>query len=868
MAIILSEDQKQQIREAGTIPEQYKIVESIIKDAGANNHLDYNPAQEYWYGQAPGINLNITKYFNGESISADEYSLASAQIIAYNYVAGRDGVEIIEITNRIGENVINDILTNGRIPSMEDQLKHDINGALNNGQGSYQDFVNNLVTWGGTLYYWDMVIDGKTIGQHVIDSGRLGEFTNNAAKAALITTKTLTEKALNGEGDHLTTADSANAAFGAIVGIIDSFNDSELEVGVIFAIVLKTLSMVAQNLHIPVQTALDVLGSSNLGPYLGLNKVGTHYYYDPLILDLDGNGIKTIGHNRDQGAMFDNDSDGLKVATGWVAPEDGLLVFDRNGDGIINDGTEVFGDNTDLKNGEKALHGFNALADLDDNNDGKIDALDTDFSNLNIWRDFNSDGISQSSELFTLESLNIKSLNLAYQDTNRTLTGKNVLTQLGSYEKTDGTIHQMGDVNFHFDSLYTEFTNNVEVSAEVGALINIGGSGNVNELHQAMMHSAELKAKVEVLSLAKSANAQKELIFSFLDAWAKTDSNHQPFTKLLEKSLFSNTNQGVIAIRGAAEINYEDIPIEMLEAFELAKPKIAIIDSFLGIKTDSLFFVSLKDVSDTINAINNLYAKLEIFAYKSFYAKAVLPYYLDLLVTDLSEGSLELNFNELHSHFQNISEDNPNDAFENLVEFLSFYSKNLNFIGVQGFDKLVLLADKISNSISTEDMLDISTRLNLFNEKIIVGTDTKDSLKAEIIFGMGGNDSITGGSGNDVINGGTGSNRITGGKGADTVIFDLLTEMVDAANGSFDTWTDFKISEGDVIDISALLNHSTSEELLINDVIGFEKDGKNINLSLKVQDGAEASSHKFLVLTNQTGVNSLDDLINANSVLL
>ena len=43
---------------------------------------------------------------------------------------------------------------------------------------------------------------------------------------------------------------------------------------------------------------------------------------------------------------------------------------------------------------------------------------------------------------------------------------------------------------------------------------------------------------------------------------------------------------------------------------------------------------------------------------------------------------------------------------------------------------------------------------------------------------------------------------------------------------------------------------------------------KNINLSLKVQDGAEASSHKFLVLTNQTGVNSLDDLINANSVLL
>ena len=182
--------------------------------------------------------------------------------------------------------------------------------------------------------------------------------------------------------------------------------------------------------------------------WLGLNREGQHYFYDPLVLDLDGDGIETIAHNKSNGAFFDNDSDGLKVATGWVKSDDGLLVFDRNGDGVINDGTEVFGDNTQLENGEKALHGFEALADLDSNKDGKIDKNDKLFDHLKIWRDLNHDGISQEGELFNLKDLEIKSLNLAYQDTNQTLNGNNLLTQIGSYEKEDGSIHKMGDVNF------------------------------------------------------------------------------------------------------------------------------------------------------------------------------------------------------------------------------------------------------------------------------------------------------------------------------------------------------------------------------------------------------------------------------------
>ena len=58
------------------------------------------------------------------------------------------------------------------------------------------------------------------------------------------------------------------------------------------------------------------------------------------------------------------------------------MVWDRNNDGVINDGSELFGNNTDLDNGNKAAHGFAALADLDSNGDGVIDASDTAWTEL------------------------------------------------------------------------------------------------------------------------------------------------------------------------------------------------------------------------------------------------------------------------------------------------------------------------------------------------------------------------------------------------------------------------------------------------------------------------------------------------------
>ncbi|HHW4677423.1 MAG TPA: calcium-binding protein, partial [Xylella fastidiosa subsp. fastidiosa] len=79
---------------------------------------------------------------------------------------------------------------------------------------------------------------------------------------------------------------------------------------------------------------------------------------DPLVLDLDGDGIETLAAGKN--ILFDHDGDGITHASGWVKSDDGLLVLDRNGNGRIDNGSELFGADTVLSNGHTAASGFDA----------------------------------------------------------------------------------------------------------------------------------------------------------------------------------------------------------------------------------------------------------------------------------------------------------------------------------------------------------------------------------------------------------------------------------------------------------------------------------------------------------------------------
>nr|WP_257618434.1 calcium-binding protein [Neisseria meningitidis] len=201
----------------------------------------------------------------------------------------------------------------------------------------------------------------------------------------------------------------------------------------------------------------------NLWKELDRNRSGQYHIYDPLALalalDLDGDGIETVAAKGFSGSLFDHNGNGIRTATGWVSADDGLLVRDLNGNGIIDNGAELFGDNTKLADGSFAKHGYAALAELDSNGDNIINAADAAFQSLRVWQDLNQDGISQANELRTLEELGIQSLDLAYKDVNKNLGNGNTLAQQGSYTKTDGTTAKMGDLLLAADNLHSRFTN-------------------------------------------------------------------------------------------------------------------------------------------------------------------------------------------------------------------------------------------------------------------------------------------------------------------------------------------------------------------------------------------------------------------------
>lgn len=102
---------------------------------------------------------------------------------------------------------------------------------------------------------------------------------------------------------------------------------------------------------------------------------------DPLILDLDGDGLETVPPNTANPILFDHSSDGMKTGTGWGKADDGFLVLDRDGNTTIDSGRELFGDSTPLFDADgneigKAADGFAALTQEDTNHDGIVNTQD------------------------------------------------------------------------------------------------------------------------------------------------------------------------------------------------------------------------------------------------------------------------------------------------------------------------------------------------------------------------------------------------------------------------------------------------------------------------------------------------------------
>jgi len=136
----------------------------------------------------------------------------------------------------------------------------------------------------------------------------------------------------------------------------------------------------------------------------------------PVLIDLDGGGIRLSSSAG--GVCFRFGVNVPRVA--WpVTSSNAFLALDRNGNGRIDDASELFGNWTYLGSGVLAENGYQALAELDADGSGWIDAADPAFDRLVLWQDADRDGKSTSAELSSLEDHGISALSVNYKESRR-----------------------------------------------------------------------------------------------------------------------------------------------------------------------------------------------------------------------------------------------------------------------------------------------------------------------------------------------------------------------------------------------------------------------------------------------------------------
>ena len=593
------------------------------------------------------------------------------------------------------------------------------------------------------------------------------------------------------------------------------------------------------------------------------NQGGRHYeVYDPLVLDLDGDGLETLSADGHRGALFDHDGDGIRTATGWLKSDDGFLVYDRNNDGKINDLTELFSE----RFASNTPHGFAALSSLDSNHDGKVDALDEQFSRLKVWRDLNEDGQSSPEELFTLSQLNIRALYTHFEAQDQ-WQGGNHLTHLGQYETEEGHRHAMGDINFGYQPFYSQFIDKLTLTEEQKAAINLQGVGNVRDLREAATLSPKL---AELLSRYRNVTTKAEqqaLLPELIEAWAKTGKGYQTYGKALAKTTEYSLPTGGSEGHSDSLSTNDDIQIlrvtpqelesirqakhdpAVMQRFEANKHKIATLNTLYHLNIQQLYYTTDGDIDYITDKVNRMYEQTLELAYRSLLSQTrLVPYFEHLTAT--SQGTTPKTAEKLTALFDAKFKQSPEAALTDLAEFLSLLPQPrawaeglvlLQRYTAYAKEQGIYAAWQRDNQATLNVLTDIGFR---FGSE---GTDAADVFishdESSTVKGEDGDDTFIGGKGNDVLD---------GSYGADTYIFakghgqDVISEYDTYQSGKQDRILFEHINRPDELWFSRQGDDLTikewhgEESLTIKDWYAHEyyqveqiqlADGKSLNLS-------------------------------------
>ena len=203
---------------------------------------------------------------------------------------------------------------------------------------------------------------------------------------------------------------------------------------------------------------------------------------DPVVLDLNEDGV-LLQPAAKSGVDFDLNSDGFVERIAWVQPKDGLLALDRDGDGKITSGRELFSEFFDP---DRATTGLGALALFDANHDGVIDAKDPVFGQLQVWQDANHDARTDQGDLRTLDALGISSIQLAGRPANEPVDGGRIITRATFIQ--NGTAKEAADMFFAAEG---GSIRSAEAVDPIGETINLAaGAHEVDDMRVAQLRQA------------------------------------------------------------------------------------------------------------------------------------------------------------------------------------------------------------------------------------------------------------------------------------------------------------------------------------------------------------------------------------------
>ncbi|WP_306423178.1 calcium-binding protein, partial [Acinetobacter sp. YH12086] len=540
---------------------------------------------------------------------------------------------------------------------------------------------------------------------------------------------------------------------------------------------------------------------------------------DPLILDLNHDGIINT-KNLNQGVNFDLDGNGFAEKTSWVASQDGFVVLDLNENGEIDNGGELFGTDTLLANGEKAVDGFEALAQYDNNKDKIIDENDDIYQSLKIWKDANGDGISQQNELFGFSDLGIKSISLKQQLINVTDENNVIHTNQASFTQEviqDGvSITKTGLAETLLFQISTSNTiwlgDEVDIDIDILELPNLVGYGSVASLHTVMTNDStgKLKELVEKFATTPSED-QLELTHQILLYW----TNNQDISA--SESTYSSNGMSkqqfeILKTIWGKESEWSGWPPHDSAARELEgfyKKVLENTYSQLLIQTTKKSLIDLvifeeERIYETAEVLNGL-SKSPI-QYRTFDSKppAVSPSevggnkpwehidtiwhadfnlainsLIDLFLKNQGLGQADIEqfmlivrgldpnhdilYNEFFTQLKEVAKEISDPQLQDAL-FKSIYSLDDNLSGTEG--------DDVIRSWAGNDTVKAG-----LGDDIVYGGADHDTLYGEqghdVIYGDGGKDKIYGGDGSDTLIGGTGDDTLDGGVGNDIYRFSL-----------------------------------------------------------------------------------------------